>query len=434
MTATAASSGAQTGGHTYVGFGFGAIQAGLFLYEAQCSGAFSRLVVAEVLPQRVEAVSAAGGFFSLNIAHAGHIETAQVGPVEIYNPADPAGRARLIEAVAAAGEIGTAAPSVQQYAAGGPAAIAAVLAAGLAAKAAAGGPPAVVYAAENHNHAAELLAEAVHAASPTGQPVPPSLVCFANTVIGKMSGIAPSDSTLAPIATGLSEAFLVESFNRILISQISRGAGFARRLSLFIEKEELLPYEEAKLYIHNAVHATAAYLGAAAGVERMAYLPEQRGVLETARRAVVEEAGAGLLARYSGLDPLFTPTGLAAYADDLLARMTNPYLRDTTARVGRDPQRKLGWSDRLVGAMRLARAGGVEPQRLALGAGAALAFLPAAPLSPGGARELLLELWQAERPDPAEAAHLAAAIAAGYRRILAWQATGCPDLAHFAAA
>ena len=31
-------------GRTFVGFGFGAIQAGLFLYEAQQSGAFTRLV------------------------------------------------------------------------------------------------------------------------------------------------------------------------------------------------------------------------------------------------------------------------------------------------------------------------------------------------------------------------------------------------------
>ncbi len=36
-----------TGNRTYVGFGFGAIQAGLFLYEAFQSGNFGRLVVAE---------------------------------------------------------------------------------------------------------------------------------------------------------------------------------------------------------------------------------------------------------------------------------------------------------------------------------------------------------------------------------------------------
>jgi len=46
-----------TGSKTFVGFGFGAIQAGLFLYEAYQSGNFGRLVVAEVLPdQKVEKI------------------------------------------------------------------------------------------------------------------------------------------------------------------------------------------------------------------------------------------------------------------------------------------------------------------------------------------------------------------------------------------
>jgi hypothetical protein len=46
---------------TFVGFGFGPIQAGLFLAEAfQLSGAFHRLVVAEVVPAVVAAVRAAG--------------------------------------------------------------------------------------------------------------------------------------------------------------------------------------------------------------------------------------------------------------------------------------------------------------------------------------------------------------------------------------
>ena len=44
---------ALTGDRTYVGFGFGAIQSGLFLYEAYRSGKFQRLVVAEVIPEVV---------------------------------------------------------------------------------------------------------------------------------------------------------------------------------------------------------------------------------------------------------------------------------------------------------------------------------------------------------------------------------------------
>ena len=46
---------------TFVGFGFGAIQAGLFAYEAGRSGNFRRLVVAEVMPETVEALRNAQG-------------------------------------------------------------------------------------------------------------------------------------------------------------------------------------------------------------------------------------------------------------------------------------------------------------------------------------------------------------------------------------
>ena len=52
---------APTGSRTFVGFGFGAIQAGLFLHEAFRSGNFKRLVVAEVVPEIVREIREAGG-------------------------------------------------------------------------------------------------------------------------------------------------------------------------------------------------------------------------------------------------------------------------------------------------------------------------------------------------------------------------------------
>ena len=146
-----------SGQRTFVGFGFGAIQAGLFLYEAFRSDNFGRLVVAEVLPDVVHAVRAAGGRFSVNIAHSDHIEVAEVGPLEIQDPGSESDRRRLVEAVAEAEEIATAVPSVQFYTSPDPGSIHRLLAEGLRRKAAAQGPRAIVYAAENHNHAAEIL-------------------------------------------------------------------------------------------------------------------------------------------------------------------------------------------------------------------------------------------------------------------------------------
>ena len=56
-----------TGTRTFVGFGFGAIQSGLFLYEAHHSGQFRRLVVAEVVPDVVGAVRRDGGHYQVGI-------------------------------------------------------------------------------------------------------------------------------------------------------------------------------------------------------------------------------------------------------------------------------------------------------------------------------------------------------------------------------
>lgn len=418
---------------TYVGFGFGAIQAGLFLQEAHLSGAFGRLVVAEVVPEVVDAVRAAGGAVAVNVAAADHLEQVTLGPVEIENPLHEADRRRLIAAIAEAEELGTAVPSVKHYISPGPGSLHRVLAAGLRAKIALGGPAAVVYAAENHNEAAEILEAAVLAEIPAAERAAVhSRVRFLNTVIGKMSGVVTDAGeiarrTLRPIAPDLPRAFLVESFNRILISQarfdpVAGEPPFRRGIAVFEEKADLLPFEEAKLYGHNATHALAAYVGALAGVERIADLPAVPGALALLRAAFIEESGAALIRKHAGADPLFTPAGYAAYADDLLARMINPYLGDSVERVARDPQRKLGWDDRLIGAIRLALGQGIQPRRYAFGAAAALAYLDPAYLERGELLARLEELWRDADPAAAERDAVLAAVDEGLRRLRGWRA------------
>ena len=154
---------------TFVGFGFGAIQIGLFCYEAMRSGKFRHLVVAEVMPEVVAVVRANGGQVVTNIAHADHLEDAKVWPVALENPAVYGDRARLVEAIAAAQEMATAVPSVRAYRTGGTGSIHRVLAEGLQRKVAVAGPRAVVYVAENHPHAAALLRAAVMEEIPEGE-------------------------------------------------------------------------------------------------------------------------------------------------------------------------------------------------------------------------------------------------------------------------
>ena len=377
---------------TFVGFGFGAIQAGLFLYEAFRSGHFDRLVVAEIMPDLVRAVNGNGGRYSVNVATASGIERHEVGGVVLHDPRDTRGREALLEAIAGAAEIATALPSVDVFGTGKPGDVVDVLSAGLRLKAQRNGLPAVIYTAENHNHAAEILQERLCGAMPDEHRKPWQTL---NTVIGKMSGVVSDpglirEQRLDPIVPGFPRAFLVETFNHILITRITIP-GFARGIEVFEEREDLLPFEEAKLYGHNATHALIGYMLKERGRTWMAEAGQDPELVSIARAAFVEESGGGLCRKFAGLDPLFSKAGYAAYADDLLARMLNPYLRDSVERVTRDPRRKLGWDDRLIGTMRMAMSQGISPRRYA--AAAALAFDILCKQEQRNAESLACELW-----------------------------------------
>ena len=364
---------------TFVGIGFGPIQSGLFLLEAFQSGNFHRLVVAEVAEDVVRAVRSSNGTYAINVAESDKVRTQVVEGIEILNPADPNDQTELVSAIASAHEISTALPSVEFFSRGSPSP-AELLARGFERRLEQReSEPAVVYAAENHNHAAELLRDEVHQRlSPPHQESLPQHVQFVNTVIGKMSGVVTDrdqiqSDGLQPLVSSDARAVLVEEFNRILVEEI-RLSGFQRGLDVFLEKPELAPFEEAKLYGHNAAHALMGYLAQQRGLRFMSEV-RNSDLMETVQDAFLVESGEPLCERYQNTDALFTQSGWKAYVDDLLDRMTNPFLNDHVERVIRDPRRKLGWHDRLIGTMRMALESGIEPVNYALGAAAAARLL-----------------------------------------------------------
>jgi mannitol-1-phosphate 5-dehydrogenase len=385
---------------TYVGFGFGPIQSALFLYEAYCSGNFARYVIAEVDAALVAAVRAAGGRYAINIAHPDRIEQVVVEGVQLCDPADSTDRAELVEAITAAEEMATALPSVRFYDTGGTTSVARLLADGLQQREPS--QPAIIYAAENHNHAAEILAERLRALAPAKTL---ANVQTLNTVVGKMSGVITDADTirrmdLAPLTPQTPRAVLVERFNHILVSRVT-WKDFQRGIEVFVEKDDLLPFEEAKLYGHNAIHALIGYLARLRGLQTMADAAGHRDIMATARAAFLDESGAALVKKYERLeDPLFTAAGYRDFAEDLIERMVNPHLNDLIERVTRDPRRKLGYEDRLFGTMRLALTQGIKPVRMAQGAAAALrCTADAACQTQATVGEALREIW-GQQADP----------------------------------
>ena len=388
----------------------------------------------------VDALRRNAGCYAVNVAHADRVEAARVGPVQIENPAAPPDIARLVNAVAEAEEISTAVPSVRSIPGRRPAVSIASWRRDFARKRPPADrarwftPPKITTTLRRFWRRPSLTEIPAAEKAPVR-----ARVCFLNTVIGKMSGVL-SDAReiearqLATVTPNSSRAFLVEAFNRILISQVCfpKAVGeprFQRGITAFVEKEDLLPFEEAKLYGHNATHALAAYLGSLRGLERIADLRQTPDLLGFIRAAFLEESGEALIRKHAGKDRLFTPEGYREYADDLLERMTNPHLQDSVERVGRDPHRKLGWDDRLVGTLRLALQQNVVPRRYALGAAAALATLdPAFLKADTPARALLAPLWGNEAVETKDAQQVLRLIEEAKHRLKQWCDSGFKEI------
>ncbi len=360
--------------HQFVGFGFGPIQGGLFAKEAFQSGHFSRIVVAEVDPELVNAVRANKGTYYVNVAKTDGIKVIKVNNVVLLNPNVPDDKQTLLKVLPESTEIATCLPSVEFYESGEDNSVASLIAEGLKESKA---EATIIYTAENNNHAAEILERAV--AKKIGT-LTQKRVQFLNTVVGKMSRVVTNVAEikkrkLKTITPALDRAFLVEEFNRILVSR-TQIAGFNPGIEVFIEKDDLLPFEEAKLFGHNAIHTLLGFIGELRGATSMSQLKKDRDIMQIARAAFLNECGQALVKKHAHLgDELFTEPGFKDYAEDLLERITNPYLADTVARACRDVVRKLSINDRIFGTMTLALEHAIEPRNMALAAMAGIAVL-----------------------------------------------------------
>ena len=152
-------------------------------------------------------------------------------------------------------------------------------------------------------------------------------------------------------------------------------------------------YIKRKLYIHNMGHATCAYLGDLLGLEYIYQaidVPEVRIIVQN---AMLESAQA--LSKTYGVEL----GSIVCHIEDLLYRFTNKALKDTCARVGGDPARKLSLEDRLIGSSLLAQKTGAIPAYIAIGAAAGLCRLVKETEGDKSAKELLCETANLQASD-----------------------------------
>ncbi|MDO4983501.1 MAG: mannitol dehydrogenase [Eubacteriales bacterium] len=125
-------------------------------------------------------------------------------------------------------------------------------------------------------------------------------------------------------------------------------------------------YVKRKLFLHNLGHAVCAYLGGYTGRKYIRQSIGDADVFALTQNAMLESAQA--LAKKYGV----ALGELVPHIDDLLIRFGNEILLDTCQRVGGDPARKLGETDRLIGAAKLCMEQGITPANIAAGAAGAV--------------------------------------------------------------
>jgi mannitol-1-phosphate 5-dehydrogenase len=127
---------------------------------------------------------------------------------------------------------------------------------------------------------------------------------------------------------------------------------------------------ERKLFMYNLGHAALAYLGDLKGYLYV-HEPFGDGDLQPIFEGALEETSAALLKKYP---EDFDESGQREVLRDIHLRFSNHLIQDTVRRVGRDPVRKLGPEDRLVGSARLCMEQGVRAEQIAAVCAAALCY------------------------------------------------------------
>ena len=131
---------------------------------------------------------------------------------------------------------------------------------------------------------------------------------------------------------------------------------------------EFTGFLERKFYTYNAANGTTSYLGALLGYEKIADAAHDERILQVLEGVYMETARALSLKHNFPLEEqlAFTLTSKAKLQDYTIV--------DFIERNARDPLRKLGPDDRLVGSARLVDSFGIKPENLCTAIAAAIYY------------------------------------------------------------
>lgn len=237
--------------------------------------------------------------------------------------------------------------------------IAPTIAQGIEARREAGAGPLNVIACENMVGATSHLQEQVEShLSEEGKAYAREHVGFANCSVDRIVPPFQGDNLLD---VG------VEAFHEWIVEEPKLKGGTPQIDGMKLT-DNLVAYVQRKLFTLNTGHAITAYLGFLKGIETIDQSIQDESVRAIVRPAM-EESGAALVKKHG-----FDAAEHAKYIDKIETRFKNPYIRDEVIRVGREPLRKLGPADRLVGPANMAAELGLGRDHLLQGAAAAFHY------------------------------------------------------------
>ncbi|KAJ7250462.1 mannitol dehydrogenase domain-containing protein [Mycena haematopus] len=248
--------------------------------------------------------------------------------------------------------------------------IAPTLAKGIKARRAAGGGTFNIIACENAIGATAQLAEKVRAHLEGDDAAwAAEHVGFANCSVDR---IVPPFSPEDHGAESTLDVGVEEFFEWVVDGSALKGATpgvLDPPIDGMILTDNLTAYNERKLFTLNAGHAITAYLGYLKGLHTVDESIADEGIAAVVRGALKAESGAALRRKHA-----FSEAEHAAYIEKIIVRFQNAAVKDNVVRVGRQPLRKLGRGDRLVGPARMCVEYDIPVRHLATGIAAALSY------------------------------------------------------------
>ena len=156
-----------------------------------------------------------------------------------------------------------------------------------------------------------------------------------NTMVDRITPRPTAD--IAPrvkAATGIDDAVpvMAESFIQWVIEDdFIAGRPTLEKVGVELV-DSVLPWEEAKIRILNATHSGIAWAGTLIGLDYIDESTRQKAIYQLASAYITQDVIPSLLP---------SPLDLARYRDVVLARFSNPWIKDTNQRVAADGLSKI---------------------------------------------------------------------------------------------